>query len=289
MAYTLRQKLVPVAKYPLKCPNVMSPAGICVHNTANDASADGEISYMTSNALQTSFHIAIDDFEAVQGIPLDRNAWHAGDGPVGTGNRRYIAIEICYSKSGGEKFDKAEDNAAQLIAKLLKDLNLGIGQVKKHQDFSGKYCPHRTLDLGWNRFLGLVKKYMGATMPDETLTVKKSDWDRLLKASRLGDRLIQGLGYEGNIADKDENQIDLMVSANTQLKADVKNKQDELDKVPAKLDAAKQAGYQDGFKDGQATSPSNPTPMPTFYPTGKKVITPKADGTTEEVSYGVKQ
>ncbi len=44
------------------------------------------------------FHIAVDDKEAVQGIPLERNAWHCGDGG-GNGNRKSIGVEICYSLS----------------------------------------------------------------------------------------------------------------------------------------------------------------------------------------------
>lgn len=144
----------------------MSPVGICVHNTANDAAAKNEISYMIGNNLQTSFHIAVDDAEAWQGLPLDRNGWHAGDGTNGEGNRKHIGIEICYSKSGGEKFDKAENNAAELIAQLLKERGWGVDRVKKHQDFSGKYCPHRTLDLGWGRFLEKVGKKLGEDMAD---------------------------------------------------------------------------------------------------------------------------
>lgn len=161
---TINQNLVPVSKYPLKCPNAMTPIGLCVHNTANDASAKGEISYMVTNTSQTSFHLAVDDIEVWQGLPLDRNGWHAGDGANGEGNRKYIGIEICYSKSGGERFTKAEENASQLIADLLRERNWGIERVKKHQDFSGKYCPHRTLDLGWDRFLNLVKTKMGVSM-----------------------------------------------------------------------------------------------------------------------------
>lgn len=92
---------MPSNMYKYKCPHTMTPARIVVHNTANDASARNEIKYMQSNDKQVSFHIAVDDQEAVQGIPLDRNAWHAGDGANGTGNRYGIAIEICYSKSGG--------------------------------------------------------------------------------------------------------------------------------------------------------------------------------------------
>ena len=92
---------MPQSMYKDKCPHTMTPARIVVHNTANDASARNEIKYMQSNDKQVSFHIAVDDQEAVQGIPFDRNAWHAGDGANGTGNRYGIAIEICYSKSGG--------------------------------------------------------------------------------------------------------------------------------------------------------------------------------------------
>lgn len=161
----LKQFLVPAEKYALKCPNSMSPIGICVHNTANDASAKNEITYMVNNTNQTSFHIAVDDTEAWQGLPLNRNGWHAGDGN-GEGNRKHIGIEICYSKSGGEKFGKAEENAAEVIAQLLKERGWDITKVKKHQDFSGKYCPHRTLDLGWDRFLNKVSAKLGATMPN---------------------------------------------------------------------------------------------------------------------------
>ena len=46
------------------------------------------------------------------------------------------------------------------LAQLLKQYGWGIGKVKKHQDFSGKYCPHRTLDMGWNRFLNMIQKEM---------------------------------------------------------------------------------------------------------------------------------
>ena len=35
---------------------------------------------MIRNDNEVSFHFAVDDKEVVQGIPLDRNAWHAGDG-----------------------------------------------------------------------------------------------------------------------------------------------------------------------------------------------------------------
>lgn len=162
MALTIVQMLVPASKYSIKCPYTMEPQYITIHNTACDATAKAEISYMITNNKQTSFHFAVDDTQAVQGLPLNRNGWHAGDGN-GKGNRASIGIEISWSLGGGPKFEKAEDNAAYLTAALLKERGWGIDRVKKHQDWSGKYCPHRTLDMGWQRFLDMVQKYLGAS------------------------------------------------------------------------------------------------------------------------------
>lgn len=156
----ITQDLISTDRYWLKAPYAMTPIGICVHNTANDAPAKNEIAYMKRNDSSTSFHIAVDDKEAIQAIPFNRNAWHAGDGGQGAGNRKYIAIEICYSKSGGNRFIQAEKNAAEVIAQLLKERGWGIDRVKRHYDFSGKYCPHRTMDMGWERFLNMVKENM---------------------------------------------------------------------------------------------------------------------------------
>lgn len=150
------QNLVPQSKYNIKCPYTMNAEFIVVHNTANDATARNEIAYMIKNDNQVSYHYAIDDKEIIQAIPENRNAWHAGDGN-GSGNRKGIGIEICYSKSGGSKFIAAEKLAAKFIAFKLNEKGWGIDKVKKHQDFSGKYCPHRTLDMGWQRFLNMVK------------------------------------------------------------------------------------------------------------------------------------
>lgn len=73
----ITKQICPETKWGIKCPYSMTPIGITVHNTANDATAMGEIKYMISNDMETSFHYAVDDKEAVQGLPLDRNGWHA--------------------------------------------------------------------------------------------------------------------------------------------------------------------------------------------------------------------
>ena len=174
----IKQNLVSESKYNIKCPYEMEAEFIVVHNTANDASAQNEIAYMIRNDNKVSYHYAIDDVEIVQGIPENRNAWHASDGGQGQGNRKGLAIEICYSKSGGDKFINAEKLAAEFIAMKLKEKGWGIDRVKKHQDFTNKYCPHRTLDMGWDRFLNMIKSHIEVkpvelpTQPQTTLAHK---------------------------------------------------------------------------------------------------------------------
>ena len=171
----IRKNLLPKSLYSWKSPYTMNPTRIVVHNTANDASADNEIKYMLrdkSNGVQVSYHYAVDDKEIVQGLPENRNGWHAGDGTNGKGNREGIAIEICYSKSGGDKFIKAEQNAVDLIVDILKRYGWGIDKVTKHQDYMNKYCPHRTLDMGWDRFLNMVREKLGENTNTSTSTNK---------------------------------------------------------------------------------------------------------------------
>lgn len=156
----ITKMLVPESKYNIKCPYEMTPEAIVIHNTANDASAMSEISYMIGNNNKVSYHCAIDNYRVVQGVPFNRNTWNAGDGGNGNGNRKGISLEICYSKSGGEQFEEAEKLAAEYTAYLLKQYDWGIDKVKKHQDFANKYCPHRTLDMGWQRFLNMVSSYL---------------------------------------------------------------------------------------------------------------------------------
>ncbi|MBC9025721.1 N-acetylmuramoyl-L-alanine amidase [Bacillus subtilis] len=186
MTISVKKNLVSEAKYALKCPNAMTAEYITIHNTANDASAANEISYMIGNKSSTSFHFAVDDKEVRQGLPTNRNAWHTGDGKYGTGNRKSIGVEICYSKSGGAKYKAAEKLAIKFVAQLLKERGWGIDRVRKHQDWNGKYCPHRILKEGrWNAVKAAIEKELKAlggkasspsgSSSGSTYTVKKGD------------------------------------------------------------------------------------------------------------------
>ena len=177
MSYIYKKNLVSSSKYSIKCPYSMKPIGICIHNTSNDASAENEVKYMINNNSSTSYHVAVDEKHVIQAIPFSRNAWASGDGANGEGNRKYIHIEICRSTGDLATFKKCEENCAKYVAHLLKQYGWTIKNVKRHKDFSGKNCPHMTMQLGWQRFLDMVQKELDklnkpatTTKPTETVT-----------------------------------------------------------------------------------------------------------------------
>lgn len=126
---------------------------ITVHNTGNPKSkAKGERGWLTNpeNKRQASFHIVVDENEAIECIPLNEKAYHAGNA---TGNNSSIGIEICESGN----YRQAEQNAVELIAKMLHERKWSIDKVKKHQDWSGKYCPHIIIPY-WSEFKKRIQK-----------------------------------------------------------------------------------------------------------------------------------
>ena len=168
MAYNIVNNMLPTSKYGIKAPYAMNPLYITVHNTGNTASARNEAAYHNSNNAQVSYHVAIDDKEAVQLIPFNRTAWHAGDS-LGNGNMRSIGIEICYSMDNGysgaksARYKAAEENAALYIAHVLKQYGWGMDRLKRHYDWSRKDCPHKMHATGtYQAFRNRVQAHLNA-------------------------------------------------------------------------------------------------------------------------------
>lgn len=168
-----RQKLVGSWNYGAKCPYAMDADSVTIHETDNNASANNEVSYMIGNTDQVSYHVAIDEKEAVQGIPFNRNTWNAGDGGSGHGNRKSISFEICrnYNQSQGtnitgtqlEQYKKAKANAIKVIAQIMVEQGIpaNASTVKSHYDRSGKNCPSKMRNDGqWIAFRdAVIKEY----------------------------------------------------------------------------------------------------------------------------------
>lgn len=133
----------------------ITPKYLTIHSTGNaNSTAQNERAWLINpnNTRQASWHICIDDKEAIEAIPLDEMAYHAG---TNEGNSQSISIEIC--ESADRK--KTLENAAQLAAKILKEHGWGIDRLKRHYDWSGKVCP-RILSAnnwaGWEEFKRMI-------------------------------------------------------------------------------------------------------------------------------------
>lgn len=134
----------------------MVPTSITIHSTGNPLSTarnERDNLARVDNTRHASFHLVVDDKEAIECIPLDEAAWHAGDGYYGEGNRTSISIEICES---GDRA-KTLDNAARVVAKIMAEQN--ITKMVRHFDWTGKICP-RIMSTNnwelWNKFKNLV-------------------------------------------------------------------------------------------------------------------------------------
>lgn len=187
MAYKIVNMWTPSSMYPYKSPYAMRPTSITVHNTGNVANARNEVAYMNNNYNYVSYHVAIDEKEAVQAIPFNRNAFAAGDGiGLNSGNRTSIHIEICYSMDNGysgaksPRYKKAEDNAALYIAHVLKQYGWGIDRLKRHYDWSRKDCPHKMhATNSYQDFRRKVQRYLDelngkkVTKPKKASATKK--------------------------------------------------------------------------------------------------------------------
>ncbi|MFT9495830.1 peptidoglycan recognition protein family protein [Anaerosolibacter sp.] len=137
---------------------VMNAEFITVHNTGNPTSiAKNERGWLTNayNKVTASWHIAVDEKEAIEAIPLNEIAWHAGDGSKGQGNTKSIGIEVC--ESGNQEV--VWQNAVQLVAKLLYERGWGVDRVRTHKSWSGKNCPRLILPR-WDEFIKDIQEQL---------------------------------------------------------------------------------------------------------------------------------
>ncbi|MEB9380488.1 N-acetylmuramoyl-L-alanine amidase [Bacillus cereus] len=230
----IKKMLVPESRYEVLCPYEMNPTEITFHNTYNDAPAINERNNVANNSTGTSFHVAVDDKEAIQLIPFNRNAWHAGDGTYGRGNRHSIGVEICYSKSGGERYRKAELNAIKVIRQLMDKFNIPISRVKTHQERNGKYCPHRMLDEG--RVEWFKSQLIQTSQNNEGVEIIVNKYNKVvtyefgtaLVPEMLG--MMDSLGYESRIISCGDKQGLVRFETNYR-------QGNELDRATAWLDA----------------------------------------------------
>lgn len=155
-------------RYPMKATTTT------VHGTGNkNADEHDHTEYVDHVKAYVDWHFTVGDEIIYQELPITMNAWHAGDGGSGQGNRTSIAIEI--DEEGD--IDKAIRNCHTLLF-FLKTYEPSLKKdfIRKHQDWksgkypNGKYCPAFILNgengWSWNRFMSrymIVESELSAT------------------------------------------------------------------------------------------------------------------------------
>ncbi|MGD9605351.1 MAG: N-acetylmuramoyl-L-alanine amidase [Bacilli bacterium] len=127
---------------------------VVIHDTANtNIGADAEMHtrYIKTNP-GASWHYTVDDEETYQHIPNEEVAYHAG---AKEGNNYGIGIETCVNE--GVEYNTVMRRASKLTAELLVEFDLSIYNVRQHNYYSGKDCPHVMRAANrWNEYLTLV-------------------------------------------------------------------------------------------------------------------------------------
>ncbi len=129
----------------------MKPEHLTIHSTGNlKSTAQNERDNLNraTNTSTTGFHIVVDELQAIECIPFNKVAYHAGDGANGPGNSKSIGLEIC--ESGNRS--KTLENAVEVSAKILHQHNWGIDKLKRHYDWSGKNCPKILSANNWKEW-----------------------------------------------------------------------------------------------------------------------------------------
>ncbi|GKV64666.1 N-acetylmuramoyl-L-alanine amidase family protein [Sporosarcina sp. NCCP-2331] len=145
---------------------------ITIHETGNtakgaDANAHANLQ-ANGNSRQASWHITVDDKQAIRSFLDTSVCWHAGASyPQTSGNPRSIGIEICVNSDGD--FTTAVKNAASVTAQLMLLHNIPIGRVVQHNHWSGKNCPENLRSgrkgITWQQFKQFVlDEYAGKTV-----------------------------------------------------------------------------------------------------------------------------
>jgi len=162
--YTYRKDHIPKGTACNRRPALaMDPTTITIHNNANpDSTAANERGWLTnpSNTRTASFHIAVDSKEAVEVLPLNEVAWHAGDGSgAKSGNRTSIGIEICERDKTLGEYAQTLTNAIHLVVKMLHERGWGVDRLRRHYDWSGKNCPRlMNIDNKWTGWYQFVQR-----------------------------------------------------------------------------------------------------------------------------------
>lgn len=133
MSYPITVSLIPGLPTKAYRHGVGAYEGVVAHATANYGDSDeGERNYEAAHWNDAFVHFFVDHDSITQVANTDYLAWGAGP----NANPRFVHVELCQSHDHGQ-FQEAYKRYVWLLAKILKDKNLGVtrkGTLWTHSD-----------------------------------------------------------------------------------------------------------------------------------------------------------
>lgn len=145
----IKVRIMPSNLKPRRGAKRLKPTFITIHSTANHSSTATAMQH--SRALcrgafsNKSWHFTVDQYMAVQNLPLSETGWHAGNS---AGNNNSIGIEMCECENRGHNHFRTWDRAAKLTALLMKRYGINQRRVVPHYHWTHKNCPTPLLTNG---------------------------------------------------------------------------------------------------------------------------------------------
>ncbi|PHJ38557.1 N-acetylmuramoyl-L-alanine amidase [Desulforamulus profundi] len=171
----MKKKLI---KYNFSTGN--EPKYIVVHDTGNPgkgADADAHYRYFNGGNRNASAHYFVDDHSIIQTVEDINASWHCGDGKgqYGITNYNSIGIEICINSDGD--YNKAVQNAIELVKFLMKKHNIPLDKVVRHYDASRKNCPGTMSSNNWEKWNWFKGQLKEEAAPASGLYRVRKSWD----------------------------------------------------------------------------------------------------------------
>ena len=147
----ITDKPIPINKYN-RLGTKSTPKRICVHYTGQAGTDADRLALFYSNVAAGMFlgksnnwtstqYIVGLNGKVIRIVPDNEIAYAASGKNDGT-----LHIEVCYSKASGE-FETASISALrELVQELMKKYHIPAGNVLRHYDLTGKYCPWYYVD-----------------------------------------------------------------------------------------------------------------------------------------------
>lgn len=174
----------------------LTPTLFAVHSTANPGATAKNHRDLWSRGYDYAVHLVVDWTEAYQCVPFNRLCWH-----VGNGNTTCIGMEICEGTTR-DQFNASIENAADVIAQVLRKLGWDSSRLRSHHWFSQNYGGSNHTDpdpyfsrwgYSWAQFINLVNQKMEATMAisdSDANKIAKRVWEYSVHGTLAQDRML---------------------------------------------------------------------------------------------------